>query len=356
MAIPSVLLVRITLGVSGQADPAVWFPAVRAGTGADIFTERLAKGLENRGIRTEISWLPLRAEYAPWTVPVPQPPDWATVAHVNTWLPPRFLPKHLPIVATIHHSIHHPDAVAYKGPARAAYHRLWIAPNERRVLRRAHRVVAVSRFVAETAKQALLDVPMDVIYNGVDTDRYQPGGRQRQPGEAFRLLYVGSWIGRKGVDLLAPIMRGLGDGFELRYTGGDAAARDEHDMPANMHNVGRLNGEDAVIAAMQDVDALLFPSRSEGLPLVVIEAMACGLPVIAARCSSLGEVVEDQVTGILCPQDDVPAFVSVARLLAGDRDRAARMGRAARKQALSCLAIESMVDTYVRTYRESLSL
>lgn len=48
---------------------AVWFPAVRSYSGADVFTERLCAGLNARGIRAEISWLPLRAEYAPWSVP-----------------------------------------------------------------------------------------------------------------------------------------------------------------------------------------------------------------------------------------------------------------------------------------------
>ena len=48
-----------------KPEPAVWFPAVRAGTGTDVFTERLVEGLNKRGIRAEITWLPLRAEYAP---------------------------------------------------------------------------------------------------------------------------------------------------------------------------------------------------------------------------------------------------------------------------------------------------
>lgn len=332
-------------------EPAIWFPTVRTGTGTDVFTERLVAGLQRRGVRAEITWLPLRAEYAPWTVPVPRPPAWATIAHVNTWLHSRFLPKHLPIVATVHHSVHDPDSKAYKGVARAAYHRFWIAPNERRVLRRADHVVAVSRFVAEATKQTLLDVPMRVIYNGVDTDKFRSGNRQRRPGEPFRLLYVGSWMARKGVDLLAPIMRELGDGFELRYTGGKAAERDKPGMPTNMHDTGRLKSDEAVVEAMQDVDALLFPSRSEGFGLVAAEAMACGLPVIATRGSSLVEVVENGVTGILCPRDDVARFVAGARTLKKDPERAHRMAEAARAVVLARFARGDMIDAYVKLYR-----
>lgn len=279
--------------------PAIWFPTVRTNTGTDVFTQRLVKGLNEQGIQAEITWLPLRAEYAPWTVPVPEAPAWATVVHVNTWLHPRFIPRDLPLVATIHHAIHHPDARSYKGWLRAAYHKHWIAPIERGVMQRADKVIAVSQFVADSAKQTLVDVPMQIIHNGIDTDVFKPGNRVRNPGEPFRLLYVGGWKTLKGVDLLAPIMRELGEGYELHYTGGFAAEVDKPDMPSNMHDLGRLNQAE-VIQAMQNADAFLFPSRSEGLPQVVIEAMACGLPVVATGGTAVDEVVQHGRNGYLC--------------------------------------------------------
>ncbi len=336
--------------MSRQTEPAIWFPAVCTGTGTDVFTERLVAGLTERGIRAGITWLPLRAEYAPWTVTIPEPPDWATVTHVNTWLHPRFIPKHLPAVATLHHSIHDPALRPYKGWLRAAYHRWWIAPIERRVLCRVDRAVAVSRFVADMARRTLCDMPMQVIYNGIDTDLFRPGNRERQPGEPFRLLYVGSWMSRKGVDLLAPIMRELGDGFELHYTGGSAAEKDKAGMPTNMHDIGRLSLP-RVVEAMQNADAFLFPSRSEGLPLVVIEAMACGLPVIAARASSLPEVVKDGVTGLLCPGNDCQAFVAAARKLANDFALARAMSAAGIIVAGRHFDMNATADAYLDMYR-----
>lgn len=335
--------------------PAVWFLAVRTGSGSAVFTKRLADALCKRGMRAEISWLPLRAEYAPWTAAVPEPPPWATLVHVNTWLHSRFLPKHLPIVATIHHSVHHPDLRPYKGLARAAYHRFWIAPNERRVLRRADCVVAVSRFVADTARQTLMNMPIQVIYNGIDTDRYRPGDRQRRAAEPFRLLYVGSWKKLKGVDLLAPIMRELGNRFELRYTGGNTAERDRRGMPDNMHDIGRLESDAAVIAAMHDADALLFPSRSEGFGLVAAEALACGLPVIAVQASSIPEIVEDGVTGILCRQDDVVMFANAARTLAHDGALFGKLSQKARALASQKFSIDAMCAAYEKVYAVCIS-
>ena len=334
--------------------PAIWFPTVRTGTGTDVFTERLVAALQQSGLRAEITWLPLRAEYAPWTVAVPQAPEWATVAHVNTWLHTRFIPSHLPVVATVHHAVHHPDAHAYKGPLRAAYHRWWIAPNERRVLRRASQhgaVIAVSQFVADSARASLLDVPMQVIYNGVDTEVFRPGLRKRQTDESFKLLFVGSWMARKGVDLLAPIMHELGAGFVLHYTGGPAAQRDKAHLPPNMIDIGRLDGDAAVAAAMQDADALLFPSRSEGFGLVAAEAMACSLPVVTARSASLVEVVAHGQTGELCLPNDVSGFVSAVQRLAADRARHENLRSLARVRVMQNFSESTMVQAYEALYR-----
>lgn len=65
---------------------AIWLPTVRTNTGTDIFAGRLVKGLNELGVKAEITWLPLRAEYAPWTAHVPKLPERETVVHVSTWL------------------------------------------------------------------------------------------------------------------------------------------------------------------------------------------------------------------------------------------------------------------------------
>lgn len=293
--------------------PAIWFPAVRCGTGTDVFTETLVAGLREQGLQAEITWLPHRAEYLPWTVPVPKPPAWANVVHINTWLHPRFIPVDLPVVATLHHSIHDPALKPYKGWLRAAYHQHWIRHIERASMRRANTVVAVSQFAADSAKAHVLDCPIQVIHNGVDTKRFYPPAH-RQIHKPFRLLYVGSWMARKGVDLLAPIMCELGDDFVLHYTGGAAAEKDKPQMPPNMHDLGRLTG-DEVVKAMHEADALLFPSRSEGLPLTVLEAMACGLPVITTKETASYELLKNSTMDILVSRNDIKGFVAAVQSL-----------------------------------------
>lgn len=330
---------------------AIWFLTVRTGTGTDVFTERLVEGLRKRGIRAEITWLPLRAEYLPWTIAIPKPPKWATLVHVNTWLHHRFLPKSLPVVATLHHSVHDPKLQPYKGLLRALYHQYWIAPNERRVMRQAARVTAVSQFVADMAKKTLCNVPIQVIHNGIDTELFHPKIKDKQKDQPFRLLYVGAWRKLKGVDLLAPIMQELGEGFELYYTGGAAAEKDKVNMPNNMYDLGRLSQQE-VILEMQNSDALLFPSRSEGLPLVVIEAMACGLPVIAMRGTAVGEVIEHGKTGYLCSQNLLKNFVQAVQQI---DMMCLQFSQAARLRACNFFAYTKMVDEYVEFYKNIIS-
>jgi glycosyltransferase involved in cell wall biosynthesis len=330
--------------------PSVWFPAIRSGSGADVYTLRLAEALEKRGIRAEIAWLPLRAEYAPWSVPVPKPPAWANVVHINSWLPPRFIPRNLPILATLHSCVHDPALTPYKSTAQALYHRLWIKAIEAENLRNAAKVVAVSRYAAREAQAVFGQANIEVIYNWVDTGLFHPAPRET-PHHPFRLLFVGKWRRLKGTDLLAPILRCLGPDFVLRFTakGSPGASRD---LPPNLIPVAWLNESSQLARLYRESDALLFPSRLEGLSLTMLEAQASGLPVIASDGSSLPEVVEDGATGLLCPVDDVDAFAAAARFLAENPARWREMAHAARRRAVERFAEEAALDRYVRLYNE----
>lgn len=241
--------------------PSVWFPAIRSGSGADVYTMRLAEALARRGLRTEITWLPLRAEYAPWSVPAPKPPPWANVAHINSWLPQRFVPKRLPVLVTVHSSVHAPALTPYKSTAQALYHRFWIKAIEAENLRRAAKVVAVSRYTAHQVQAVFGRADSEIIHNWVDTDLFHPAPRET-PQRPFRLLFLGNWSRRKGTDLLAPILRRLGPDFVLRFTakGSPGASRD---LPANLIPVSWMSEPSQLARLYQESDALLFPSRLE---------------------------------------------------------------------------------------------
>lgn len=332
-----------------MTEPAVWFPAIRCGSGADVFTERLCRALNEQGIRAEITWLPHRAEYVPWSVPVPKPPAWANVVHINSWLPPRFVPAGIPVVATVHSCVHDPALLPYKGQLQALYHKHWIHPIEAANLKRADCIIAVSHYTAAQVETSFGVHDIQVIHNGIDCQMFTPITRNA-PNRPFRLLYVGNWSARKGVDLLAPIMERLGDDFILQYTADRNGAHRRFRPPSNSVCLGRLTGK-SLVRAYQEADALLFPSRLEGLPLVPLEAMACGLPVIAMQGTSVEEVVAHGKTGMLCPRDDIHAFADAARCMAMDRQLHREYGHEARREIMARFQDSMMVDAYVRAYR-----
>src|SRR5690606_12080037 len=148
---------------------------------------------------------------------------------------------------------------------------------------------------------------------------------------------------------LGPSVRELCEGFELHFTGGEAASADAPEMPANMCDVGRMAANE-VAQAMRSADALILPSRSEGFGLVAAEAMASGLPVIATDGSSLRELIANGVTGLLCEQDSIPMFVAAARQLAADGELATRMSAAAASEARRRFDIGTMVQAYLALY------
>lgn len=331
--------------------PAVWFPAIRAGTGADVFTDRLCNGLVARGLRAEIGWLPHRAEYAPLTCRSLRAPPWANIVHVNTWIHARFAPPYTPLVATMHHVVHDDALERYKTRLQSMYHRFWIKPMEAEVLARAAAITAVSRYTAGKTIAAFGARQIEVIHNGLDLRDY-PRRAEARVGKPFRVLFIGSWSTRKGVDLLPPIMKSLGDDFELRFTGTPNPSQ-RASLPANSVALGRLTDQE-LRKAYASSDALLLPSRLEGFGQVAMEAMASGLPVVATDGSALPEVVEHGVTGLLCPQDDVLAFAGALRELASDHGLWVGMSAAAIARATREFDISLMLDRYIELYRSIL--
>lgn len=334
-------------------DPAVWLPAVRTGTGTDVFTERLCKGLRASGFRAEVAWLPPRAEYFPWTVPVPEVPRWVNIVHTNTWLHLRFVPTHLPVLATMHLCVHDPSLKRFKSPAQDLYHRHWVRPLEAAMLRRAACVVGVSNYTARKTQEVFNRDDVSVIHNGIPvTDDEALGHRGSQPHSPFRLLYVGNWSRRKGVDLLGPIMDSLGEGFELWYTADSKNAHKRASLPGNCRCIGRLNCEQ-LEKVYREVDALLFPTRLEGFGLVAAEALMAGLPVVTSNCSSLPEIVQNGRSGILCQSGDAADFVRAIKIVS-DAKVWPSMAAGARRFAKKEFDLGRMIEKYVQRYERIL--
>ncbi len=103
-----------------------------------------------------------------------------------------------------------------------------------------------------------------------------------------------------------------------------------------------------------DVLALASVARSEGVPTVVLEAMACGLPVVTTDVGGVTDVVADGVTGTIVPPGDVAAMALALRAILSDADRAQRMGVAGRTRAEELFSIERCVDAHLLAYERAL--
>jgi glycosyltransferase involved in cell wall biosynthesis len=335
----------------------VWFPTIQAGTGVDVFTSRLVDALVRAGHRAEIAWLPHRAEFAPWTVQAPKAPEWADVIHVNSWLHPRFYANlGRPAVVTCHGCVHDPALGPYKSQLQSAYHKLWVHQLEARAFSAASVITAVSAYTSGQMKNAFGNLEVHVIPNWLPSDAFSFNERE-QPQEPFRLLYVGKWSRRKGADLLAEIMELLGADFELHFTG---IPPNGQVLPSNMIPLGWATSPATIRDWMYSADALIFPSRMEGMPLAVLEALACGLPVICTEAASLPEIVANSENGLICPVDDVEAFVRAARSLRGDEAMWMRVRFCAHSHAKSVhsegRALESFRNIYNLAARRGIAI
>jgi glycosyltransferase involved in cell wall biosynthesis len=324
----------------------IWLPAIRVGTGTDVFTQRLADALASHGTTTQISWFPPKFELTPFLLRLVPPPAGTDIVFANSWNGFAFKRPDIPLIVTVHHSGFDPAVHTYRTPAQRLYHRLLIKPLEKKSFQAADVVTAVSMFTADSVKRATGLGKVEVIHNWIDVDRFHPISRvQLQDTRPFRLLFVGKPSPSKGADLLTPIMRRLGPDFELRIAGRPHSAR-RADFPPNIRVLSWLN-EDDLIREYQECDALLFPSRSEGFGYVALEAMACGKPVIASNVTALPEVINDGVAGILCPVDDVNAFAGACSRLAVDVELCIKMGNAARKWAIEQFSEPQVMGRYL---------
>lgn len=335
-----------------NAKPAIWFPTVRTHTGTDIFTEQLVEELNKRGIKAEITWLPHYAEYFPWFVATPLKPDWANIVHINSWLVPKFIPKISPIVTTVHLCVQDPIIRPYKNLVQHLYHKFWVTPIEQKNLRSSNVVTSVSSYTKNKV-QNIFDIKnVELVYNGIDTEKftYRVPIAENKP---FRLLFAGSNSIRKGFDLLPSIMEKLGNEYELIFTSSNP--NNLTHLPKNMKAIPYCKSQNEMVNLYHNMDALLFPSRLEGFGLVIIEAMACGLPVVIANSSALTELIEHGTTGFLCEKDNIQDFVQTIQYLKQNPEICIEVGKRARDATISKFNIENMVNNYINIYMKQLA-
>lgn len=201
---------------------------------------------------------------------------------------------------------------------------------------------------------------IQVLHHGIDLRRFVAGSGIG----SGRIVSVGRLVPKKGfADLIAALelLKRDGIGFEAGIFGG-GPLHDEllaRTQAAGLRDRVRFHGartQDAIIGAYQRAGLfVLAPVITEsgdrdGIPNVLVEAMACGLPVISTRVSGIPELITDGVDGILVEPHDPGALAhGMARMLA-DRSLAARLGLAARRKVEQRFDIRTATDRLIELF------
>jgi glycogen(starch) synthase len=196
-----------------------------------------------------------------------------------------------------------------------------------------------------------------VIYNGLDTPDLLP---EPLPFDAPRILCVGRLLHQKGFDLAITAFASLIDRFpRARLTiVGDGPNRSDLEQQATALGLGeavefkgRISPEH-VPELMNTATVVVMPSRSEGFPMVALEAAQMARPIVATPVGGLPESVVHQQTGLLVEPEDSLALAEAIAFLLSHPDIARQMGQAGRSRALDIFSMERFVDAYDALYRK----
>jgi len=217
----------------------------------------------------------------------------------------------------------------------------WILPT---VLNWADLTLATSPQLQEEL-QALGCHNVDVWRKGIDTDVFNPAfnvsnGEMRselsegEPGKPL-LLYVGRLGAEKNIGLIKDVLQRMPEA-RLAVVGAGPAEEElkAHFAGLPVKFMGLMQGE-ALSRAYAAADVFVMPSESETLGFVVLEAMASGVPTVAARAGGIPNLVVDSETGFLFEPGNVDEFTARVRELAGDSKLRASMGAAGRAETLN---------------------
>jgi colanic acid/amylovoran biosynthesis glycosyltransferase len=254
--------------------------------------------------------------------------------------------------------------VSFRGSDMPAKGRI---PDYREVFRKGHLFLPVcTSFKEQLIEQGCNGRKIRVHHSGIKLSRFAYTERRRGTNEPTRVLTVARLIDKKGLAYaIRAIARVKASGRQVRYTVvGHGPLRgelerliDTLDLGAEVHLVGARD-QDEVITLLQDAHLFVTPSVTaasgdrEGIPNVLKEAMATGIPVIGTRHSAIPELVEDGVSGLLVPEGDVEALTGRLIDLIDHPERWPEMGRAGRERVEAEFDSDKLNDQLIALYEQ----
>ncbi|HEX6035991.1 MAG TPA: glycosyltransferase family 4 protein, partial [Anaerolineales bacterium] len=184
---------------------------------------------------------------------------------------------------------------------------------------------------------------------GIDLDKYQAPVRD---WSFPRLLSAGRLVHQKGLDLAMRALGGLKDLSWEWHIAGDGPQMDGLRSLAKQLGIGDRvfflgwQSREGLMKCYQQANIFLFPSRHEGMPNAMLEAMASGLPVIASCIAGNEELVVEGETGYLVPSENVESLQTALKELLIDPAAREHMGMASRRHVEANYSWESTAQQY----------
>ena len=243
----------------------------------------------------------------------------------------------------------------------------WVRPLLKFAIGQAQAVFANSSFTAGRI-MAIRDVNVEwspygtTLESGIRNSEFGINKNSERPGK-FKILFVGRHIERKGIRYLIEAAKYLPrDQFEIRIVGVGDLTEELKKQAANMPPeaaeiifTGKLSPE-ALADEYRSANVFTLPAivdskgDTEGLGVVLIEAMELGLPVVASNVGGIPDVVVDGISGILVPEKDPKALASAFKKLASDAGLVRNLLAGAQKHIAACFSWDKIIQRQIQAY------
>jgi glycosyltransferase involved in cell wall biosynthesis len=207
---------------------------------------------------------------------------------------------------------------------------------------------------------------MTSIPTGIDLERFVPGdataararlGLPERPALGV-IATMRTWKGHVHLFDALAATRAAWDGWQVLVVGGgpDRAKLEEHVRRAALADLVRFTGhQDDVVPWFQALDLFVLPSYGdEGVPQAIMQAMACGIPVVSTTVGAIGEAVEAGVSGLLVEPASPPALAAALGALRDSMELRRRISLEARRKAEREFGLERMIDAMETVFRSVL--
>ncbi len=244
--------------------------------------------------------------------------------------------------------------------------RRWEYWLEKKSISRANLLTAPSQAVVDLTRTwvPFRDDNTFVVPNPVDEKKFRPSALKRKN----LVVYAGRLERRKGVDTIAQALPHVFKRFpsaEFLFVGSDGTDRDGRKWSDKLLDAvdsmqrERLRFEqksrDALVKAYQEAAVCILPSVWENFPYALLEAMACGTPVVATQCGGFPELIENGVSGFLVQVDDSEALASRIGDLLAEPQLRNNVGTNARKRVEKLFSTDQVLPTMVAAYEHAIS-